>query len=65
MKELHSMMLSMAKVKAVIMSNPWTFAASAIITLISVMVDLTRKTDELSSRQKLLNDVNKLAQGCH
>lgn len=54
-------MLSMAKVKAVIMSNPWTFAASAIITLISVMVDLTRKTDELSSRQKLLNDVNKQA----
>lgn len=53
--------LSVKKLGAAIKANPWTFAASAIISLVAVIIDLTRKTDELTSKQKLLNDVNKQA----
>lgn len=53
--------LSIVKLRAVIKANPWTFAISAIISIVAVIIDLTRKTDEFTSKQKLLNDVNKQA----
>lgn len=53
--------VSMVKLKALMMKNPWTLAITAVLTLVSVIIDLTRKTDELTAKQKLLNDVNKQA----
>lgn len=53
--------VSMVKLKALMMKNPWTLAITAVLTLVSVIIDLTRKTDEMTAKQKLLNDVNKQA----
>lgn len=49
------------KLWAVLLAHPYAAVAGAVAMLIAVIVDLTRKTDTATQKQKELNDIRKQA----